>query len=169
MRTETLFRPVLRLLLALTAVMVLLTACMGGHDSPLVGRTAPGFTTTWLNGDSFSLADYGGRPVLIEFWAPWCRGCIENIDTLNTIHKKYGEKLQVIALSAERGRKTLGAFIHKSGIAYPVALSTAAIINDYAAMTIPATVLVDREGSVVYHHYGVLSARQLESVVTRVL
>ena len=48
-------------------------AVVGSH--PLVGQPAPGFTLTTLDGRQVSLAEYRGRPVVVNFWASYCEPC----------------------------------------------------------------------------------------------
>jgi cytochrome c biogenesis protein CcmG, thiol:disulfide interchange protein DsbE len=156
-------------ILAFLAMILLLTACSVEQESTLKGRAAPDFSALWLRGGEIRLSDLRGRPVLLEFWAPWCSGCLKNIEPLNLVHEKYGDRIQVIALSAEQGRNTLAAFVKKRGITYPVALSSRKIINDYNAMSIPLTLLIDSDGIIRQQHYGVMQFHHLKAFVEDLL
>ncbi|MCB2218395.1 TlpA family protein disulfide reductase [Desulfofustis glycolicus] len=157
------------LLAMLCCFALLLDCCRSEQASLLVGRAAPDFSTTWLGGGEIRLGDVSGRPVLLELWAPWCPACLKNIEPLNEVHRAYGDRLQVIALSAERGQKTLETFVNERRIAYPVAFSDRRIVQDYGAMSIPVTVLVDKTGIVRHHGYGVVSFHRLERLIRDLL
>ncbi|MEO6910107.1 MAG: redoxin domain-containing protein, partial [Edaphobacter sp.] len=56
----------------------------------LKGKAAPGFTLTSLDGKRVSLADYKGRPVLLNFWATWCAPCKLEMPWFEDLRKQYG-------------------------------------------------------------------------------
>ena len=59
--------------------------------SPLVGRTAPDFEVTALNGgQKIRLSELKGKLVLLNFWASWCQECRVEAHVLEAFHKKYG-------------------------------------------------------------------------------
>jgi cytochrome c biogenesis protein CcmG, thiol:disulfide interchange protein DsbE len=157
------------LLTMLCCLALLPNGCSSEQASLLVGRAAPDFSTTWLGGGEIRLGDVTGRLVLLEFWAPWCPACLKNIEPLNEAYRVYGDRLQVIALSAELGQKTLETFVNDHGIAYPVAFSDRRIVQDYGAMSIPVTVLVDKTGIVRHHGYGVVSFDRLDRLIRDLL
>lgn len=66
----------------------------------LVGTPAPQMKMTTIDGKAIDLADlYGKKPVYIKFWATWCVPCSEQMPSFEDIYKKYGDKVQVIAVN----------------------------------------------------------------------
>jgi len=145
----------------LLVLLLILGACGAEQRSDMIGRPAPDFTLTMLDGGVQRLRDLKGTPVLLEFWAPWCSGCLQNIPALKQLHAEYGSRILFIAASAEHGRKTLDAFIKHHQLPYPVALSNQGALNAYRASAIPATVLIDAAGTIRYYHAGQFSAEVL--------
>jgi len=153
-------------------VLVLLLTIGGcSNETPagLTGRTAPDFTLTMLDESTISLKDLKGKPVLLEFWSPWCPGCLKNIPSLKKLYSLYGDKVTFLASSSERGEKTVARFVTKEQIPYPVALTTQKLLTDYTVSAIPLTVLIDAEGIVRYSHAGQFSFDLLEKKIKQVI
>jgi cytochrome c biogenesis protein CcmG, thiol:disulfide interchange protein DsbE len=158
--------------LLLGLVLVLFSGCSGEeHSSPggMVDRQAPEFTVRMLGGGEMTLAGLRGRPVLLEFWAPWCPGCLKNIPEVAALHRRFGERLAIIAPSSEVGEKSLAAFVADKGITYPVALANRRLLSDYRVSGIPVTVLIDAKGVIRYHRAGQFKAKAVGRTIERLL
>jgi len=67
---------------------------------PLIGKEAPDFTLTDINGKQHKLSDYRGKNVILKFWATWCPPCKMTVPHLMELRKTVGEdKLAIMALS----------------------------------------------------------------------
>ena len=67
-----------------------------------VGSKALDFTLGTIDGGSVTLSEcYQKGYVLLDFWASWCVPCIYEIPKLREIHKLYGDKLQILSISAD--------------------------------------------------------------------
>ena len=59
--------------------------------SPLIGRPAPDFQVDELNGEQkFSLSEFKGMPIVLNFWASWCAECRTEAVILENFFQKYG-------------------------------------------------------------------------------
>ncbi len=108
------------LLLAAAAAWLLATADWS-PDPISAGEPAPGFELPRLaDGAPVSLADQRGRVVLINFWATWCKPCVEELPYFERLHEAFdGEKLRVVLVSLdfERDLETkLKDFVDKRGL-----------------------------------------------------
>lgn len=126
-------------------------------------RPAPEFSGTgaWFNSPPLSMAGLRGKVVLVEFWTYACINCLHVTPELKRWHVRYGEQGLVIVgvhtpeLDEEYIPSNVEKAIERLGIAYPVVLD-----NDYKTWNAyrnqywPALYLVDRQGNVVYRHYG---------------
>lgn len=153
----------------LFVIVLAMGGCNNGTSSGLTGRAAPDFTLTMLDKSTVSLKTLRGKPVLLEFWAPWCGGCVKNIPSLKKLYGLYGDQVVFLATSSERGENTVAKFIKKEDITYPVALSTQKILTDYQVSGIPLTVLIDAEGVVRYSHAGQFSFELLEKKIKQLI
>lgn len=158
------------LLAVLVVAIALLTAgCDGGRPAGLTGQPAPDFSVTMLDGSTARLQDLRGKPVLLEFWAPWCGGCLQNIPSLKALQARFGDQIAIIAPSSETGRKTVSRFIAEHAISYPVALSNQRLLDAYRVAAIPVTILIDGQGVVRYHHAGQFSPEALGKTIAGLL
>ncbi|MBI5786626.1 MAG: TlpA family protein disulfide reductase, partial [Rhodocyclales bacterium] len=109
----------------LLAALLLLAAC-AGEPPPKVSRgdTPPAFETVRLDGTRVQFpADFAGKPVVIRFWADWCKYCegeMKDIESAYQRHKAAG--IEVLAVNAGQDRATAAAFVGKLGISYPTLL-----------------------------------------------
>jgi cytochrome c biogenesis protein CcmG/thiol:disulfide interchange protein DsbE len=153
-------------LLFFALLFVLCSGCgQEEAQSGLTGKVAPNFTLSMLDSSTVSLNALKGKPVLLEFWAPWCSGCLKNISPLKKLYATYGDKVIFLASSSERGEKNLAQFVAKEQIPYPVGLSNQKLLTDYMVSGIPLTVLIDGEGIVRFSHVGQFSFDLLEKKI----
>src|SRR6476469_5612740 len=94
------------------AVFVAMLTCA---LSARAGDTAPNLELRDLQGAKHTLADYHGKPVLLNFWATWCVPCAAEMPLLSKMQKQYQGKVVFIAASIddEDMKPQIEAFIKK--------------------------------------------------------
>ncbi len=109
---------------------------------------------TAMQGSVFKLKDFEGKAVILDFWATYCKPCIEEIPHLKELQKKYGkENLEVVGMhvGGEEDRPLVPAFVERLAIDYTLAIPedelTRFIFGRETA--IPQTVVFDRKGRLV--------------------
>lgn len=123
-----------------------------------VGKNAPPFVATTLEGEKIDLNDYKGKPVILDFWASWCAPCLKEMPFLMELQEKYDKtKLSIIAVNLDNDKKNAHKFLAKLNkpVPFPVVFDddkTLAKLYQPAAM--PTTVFIDAEGKVQYRHKG---------------
>lgn len=134
------------------ACLVLLTACGGEPAAKLnLGDPAPAFATQRLDGGKADFpAAAAGRPLVIRFWADWCKYCEPEMKAIDAVYRRYRDKgLEVFAINAGQDKATVEAFIRKLGVTYPVLLDEqSSIARRYGVVGLPTTYFVDAEGVV---------------------
>ncbi len=152
------------------------TASTGDIDSFLIGKPAPDFTLSVLDRSqspvTTHLADYKGKPIILNFWASWCAPCN---DEAAFLHKAWPAlKVQGITLLGVDGSEKASAalaFMQKYGISYPNAQdtvnSTTAI--NYGVTGLPETIFIDRKGIVVAKWISVLNESGLRLEMTKLM
>ena len=87
--------------------------------SPLLGRPAPDFQVNELNGEQkFSLSEFKGKPVVLNFWASWCAECRTEAVILEDFFQKYGvnkKQLVMIGIAIQDTPKKAKAFARHFG------------------------------------------------------
>jgi thiol-disulfide isomerase/thioredoxin len=136
----------------------------GGNDSggdgttpKLQGKLAPGFSLVDLDGKKVSLADFKGKPVLVNFWATWCAPCRLEMPWFEEFHQKYGgQGLVILGVAAdEAGKKTIGDSAHKLGVTYPILLADDKVTEAYGGVDyLPESFYVGKDGKVMMQTAG---------------
>jgi cytochrome c biogenesis protein CcdA/thiol-disulfide isomerase/thioredoxin len=138
----------------------------GAHElvEPLASPyPAPEFTGIkgWLNSAPLTMASLKGKVVLIDFWTYSCINCVRTLPTITAWDAKYRDDgLVIIGVHApefefEKKEDNVRAAIAQHGILYPVALdSDLATWGAFKNQYWPAHYLINREGQVVYTHFG---------------
>lgn len=151
-------------------------ALLCGGQAVAAAKGAPDFTLKNIHGDDVSLSGLLGRgPVIVDFWATWCKPCIKAFPELQAILDEYAERgLTVAAVSIDGPKSTsrVGAFIASKGYTFEVLLDPSQkVARKFHVNSVPRTMLVDTDGSVVYAVTGYRPShiKELEEAVARLL
>lgn len=144
-------------ILAAALVAVLALALLRGNPQdaggPLVGKQAPNFTLTTLDGGTVSLASLKGRPVVVNFWASWCVPCREEAPLLRELaEKQSADGLAIVGIAFQDRENDAKAFKQEYGLAFPTALDpNSEIAIEYGVGGVPETFIIDPSGKIVRH------------------
>lgn len=135
------------LILLLTAMLT--ASCDGGAPKLNTGAAAPAFSAARLDGSTARFPDdFRGKPVIIRFWADWCRYCEGEMKAIDRVYQRRQDKgLQVLAVNAGQDKESVAAFIKKIGVSYPALLDEeSAIARQYGVVGLPTTYFVGADG-----------------------
>ncbi|MBK9596514.1 MAG: TlpA family protein disulfide reductase [Rhodocyclales bacterium] len=139
-------------LFCLACLALLVAACGGEPAAKLnLGDPAPAFRTQRLDGAAMNFpAAATGKPVVIRFWADWCKYCEPEMKAIEVVYQRHkGKGLEVFAINAGQDKPAVAAFIIKLGVTYPVLLDEqSAIAKRYGVVGLPTTYFVDAKGVV---------------------
>jgi peroxiredoxin len=160
-------------------IFVLLVAALA---LPLAGiasaadSVAPDFALPNMDGKDVKLSqllDHG--PVIVDFWATWCKPCIKGFPALQQITDKYREQgLTVLAVSVDspKSRERVAPFIRSQKYTFEVLYDTEGKVSKkYSAVAIPRTVLINSKGEIVLTTTGYRPSNeeQLDAAVRALL
>lgn len=144
--------------------MLIATACADIPDAasrPTPGNPAPEIAGATLAGDSLALSSLQGQPVLLNLWATWCAPCRHEMPYLQEIHERYGPRgLRVVGVNVEgaSARGQVEGFTADVGVTYDILLDPRGrSMDDYQAVGLPVTFLVDSAGIIRLSRYGPIS------------
>jgi thiol-disulfide isomerase/thioredoxin len=145
-------------------LFVLLTCGIASAQSTL--------TLKDINGRQFSLSDYKGKVVLINFWATWCPPCRVEIPDLIKKQREYRRQgLQIIGITYPPQKLSeVRRFVRSQGINYRIAMGT----EDTPALftksqMLPVTIVIDRDGAVRGVIEGIMYADEFDAKVKPLL
>jgi len=129
---------------------LLITGCSAGSEpsTATVGEAAPSFTLQNLDGQSISLNDLKGKPVLVNFWATWCGPCVSEMPYIQEIYGEWsGKGLVVLAINIGDSSSEAEQFLQNHNLSLPVLLDTnKAVARRYNIRGIPTTFFIDKDG-----------------------
>jgi len=128
---------------------------------------APDFTLPGVDGQTYSLSSFKGKPVVLEFMATWCPHCQDDAPTMNQLNAAYQSKgVQVLAINAtpyghlreQSGHSTdpvtmddLKWFHDTYGVTFPMLFDkTLKSANDYQVVSYPTIYIVDKNGNIAF-------------------
>ena len=125
------------------------------RSAVMVGMEAPDIVMADTTGKMRRLSDLRGRVVLIDFWASWCRPCRAENPNVVRLYKQYHDQgFEIFSVSLDNSADRWKAAIKDDGLVWPDHVSdlrgwSSAAGRLYGVSSIPATVLLDRDGKVV--------------------
>ena len=138
------------------------------------GKPAPAFTLTTLEGDTTRLSAYAGRPVLINFWASWCKPCRGEMPLLIEAHHAHEQEgLAILAVNLadqERSTEDIREFQLEFGLPFPVLLDKKGKTRKlYALRGVPTSVFVGSDGVVRAVNQGPVDTAALQRHLSEIL
>ena len=112
---------------------------------------APDFTLTDLNGKRIRLKDLRGKVVFLNFWATWCPPCVQEMPTMEKLHKTFGQKgLTVLAINYREDAKEVKEFFSKYKLTFIALLDLDGKVSErYRTWGLPVTVIINKRGEIV--------------------
>lgn len=114
------------------------------------GDTAPDFKIVGNDGRTYTRADFGGKVLVLNFWASWCAPCVQEAPSLQA----FGEEMRrngvvVLGVSIDTNEKRYKQFLDRFHVTFPTARDPEAnLSSSYGTFQIPETYVIDRTGKV---------------------
>jgi len=151
--------------LLLAALMGLSTPARAGDDLP---APAPPFTIRTFEGKSIRLSELRGKPVVLDFWATWCRPCRASMPHLDELQKRFGSQgLVVIGMSVDEGTPAdVRRFTQNLGLSFRLGMANDRLLDDYGPIRfLPTTFFINRNGEIVRRVRGYIDPETLDEYV----
>ncbi len=122
----------------------------------VVGDSAPAFSVTTDSGRAVSLGNFGGKLLVLNFWATWCPPCIQEIPSLNQFQRRFQDAgVVVLGVSIDKDEKAYRNFLGKARVGFLTSRDPEAKINgEYGTAKVPETYIIDTKGKVVQKLIG---------------
>ena len=145
-KTETMLRTGIGVLV----VALVFVIYAGIHERVVVaGDTAPEFSITAENGRKVSVPGFGGKLLILNFWASWCAPCIEETPSLSRFAQAYaGKGVVVMGVSVDKDEKAYRTFLERFHPAFLTARDSK-IHEDFGTFIYPETYIIDAGGRVL--------------------
>jgi peroxiredoxin len=119
-------------------------------SAPAKGFYAPDFMLDDLYGDSFTLSDHLGQPILLTLWASWCSPCKAEMPAFNQVYQELGpEKVLVLGVNvtSQDDLVNVKAFVEANKLNFPILMDIQGEVADlYRLRGLPMTFFIDSKG-----------------------
>ncbi len=161
-------------LIIVVALIALGLGVVTRHLLPTLAATTssplPEFSFPDLSGRQHSISEWRDKILIINFWATWCPPCREEIPELIELQRQYSVKgLQIIGIAIE-DQETVSEFVDFADINYPILIAgdqgialASQLGNSIGA--VPYTVVVDRQGQIIYRQPGQITKENLLNII----
>lgn len=120
-------------------------------------HTAAGaLSVTTLDGETYDLTDFGGKIVILDFWATWCKPCLYGIPHFIELQKQYeDENFMVLGLSTDRSPQPVKQYRSEAGVNFPMAMATKPALQRFGPVqAIPTTFVIDHNNKIRHKKTG---------------
>ncbi len=145
-------------------------------SGPMVGKVAPDLTLLTINGAAgsthkLSMAQFKGKPVVLNFWASWCEPCNAEAPFLQkNVAKLTAQGITFISIDAGESPSMVDAFNQKYGITYASVIDTTVTTTttDYGVVSFPTTIFIDRNGVIRVMRSNTLDDASLKAALSKI-
>lgn len=154
-------------------VLCSISASLAAQHPLELGQAAPEFGLKLLTGGEAALSQFKGRPVLVNFWATWCKPCrreMPEIIAAYEAHRTHDLEVLAVNLSDQEKMKDVRKFVAEMALPFPVLLDEKGKTRErYRLITVPTSIFIDTDGIVREINAGPISAKALKDGLAKVL
>jgi peroxiredoxin len=169
--------PIARSALARLITLTLLASVAAGAFAGDTRVKAQNFRTTDLNGKKVSLEDFLGKgPVVVDFWATWCKPCIKELPYIQKMMDEYAERgltVLTVTIDSPKTQSRVKPFMKGRRFDFPVLLDASQDVfrKLQGKGSVPYVVVLDSQGYIRYRHTGYRPGdeKELEKAVLELL
>jgi peroxiredoxin len=121
-----------------------------------VGDKAPDFRIVTDAGREVSRSSFGGKLLVLNFWATWCPPCIQEMPSLDEFQRRLAsDGVVVLGVSVDRSEKAYRVFLNRAKVSFLTARDPeAAISGEYGTFKYPETYVIGANGRILQKHIG---------------
>ncbi len=157
-------------LIAIIGLVVVVTFSFAQDNTKNYGKI-PSVDVKTLEGNSFNMSDISndGKPIILTFWATWCKPCIKEHDAINDVYEDWvdetGVKLYAVSIDNARSSRKVLPTVNGKGWEFDVLLDENGDFKRAMNVNIPPhTFIIDGNSMIVWQHVGYLDGDEEEYI-----
>jgi peroxiredoxin len=137
----------------------------------IMNQAAPQLALTSLQGNPVSLADFGGKVILVNNWATWCPPCQAELPELQAYYQAHARQgFVIVGIESGEPAATVSGFVHRLGLTFPIWLDPdGTAVDAFENLSLPSSYLVDQQGVLRLSWTGQVNLDTLEKYITPLL
>ncbi len=141
----------------------------GAQPSP--NKPAPNFAFRYPDGTTFTLADFRGQPVIVNFWATWCPPCRREMPGLVKAYETYKDDgLMILEVDVAEPAEAVEQFVQEYNMTMPVILDQRQEVTRlYRTDSFPTSFFIDKDGIIQARWIGYLPEEQLAANLEKIM
>jgi peroxiredoxin len=151
--------------------LILLVSISFAQDEAKNYGKVPAIEVKTLDGKTVNMSEISndGKPIILTFWATWCKPCIKEHDAINDVYEDWVEEtgVKMIAISIDNARSAMRVSPTVSGKGWEFEVLLDVNSDFKRAMNVnvpPHTFIIDGEGNIVWQHVGYLDGDEQEYI-----
>lgn len=133
---------------------------------------APQFSLKDYSGNTVSLSDFAGKPVVLNSWAVWCPFCRKELVDFAAVKREFGDQIEIIAINRAESLEKAQKYSDELGVTDELIFlldPSDSFYRSIGGFSMPETIFVDREGNVRIHKRGPMDADEIRERVMTIL
>lgn len=124
-----------------------------------VGKLAPDFTLKNQTGEDVTLSSFKGKYIVLDFWATWCKPCIEAMPKMNEYYDKYKDSVEFVGIACAHKKSTWITAIDKYNLEWTQLFNDLKAIDKdvtllYGIHGFPTKIILDRNLNIILIAHG---------------
>lgn len=143
---------IIKLLVEILIFVIIFFAIMTWMKRGMIKGEPPRIDIVDLQGQAINFDSYAGEPMLLHFWASWCKICEFERGVVNAVSEDW----PVLSIAMQSGdNETVKAFMQQKKISWrTVADENGAIANDYGVVGVPSSFILNKQGQIIMTDTG---------------
>lgn len=138
-------------------------------DDPSQLAETHDFSLENLSGESVSLSDFRGTPVVVNFWATWCPPCRAEMPILQAAAEAHPDDLVILAINSDETLSEVEPFVSAYNYSFEFLMDPAMVVLDqFQIRGFPTSLFFDQDGQLVATFIGELNENLLDYYLAQI-
>ena len=132
-------------------------------------KNLPNVDVKKIDGSSFNFKniDNNGNPIVISFWATWCKPCTKELNNIAELYEDWQDetnvKLVAVSIDDRRSQSKVAPYVNSSGWEYEIYVDpNSDLKRAMGVSTVPHTFLLDKNKQIIWQHRGYVEGDEYE-------
>ncbi|MBI1754667.1 TlpA family protein disulfide reductase [Candidatus Azambacteria bacterium] len=133
---------------------------------------APDFNLKDYSGNTVRIADFQGKPLVINSWAAWCSFCRKELVDFVTVQKEFGDRVIIIAVDRAESLTVAKKYTDELGVTNGMLFlldPTDPFFQSIGGFSMPETIFADAKGTIVFHKRGPMNVQEMREKIQQLL